>query len=623
MQIPLFIPDGEEQIVSELPRLDESINEIAVDTETYDPNLKKYGPGFFRKDGFLCGVSLAWRTDKTHSIYLPIRHLCDNIDTGIVLEYLRDLFRCKRRYIFANASYDLGWLRTESVRFASTATFRDIQIAESLIDEEADSYSLDALAKRYLDQEKKEANLIAYAEANNWKNAKRYMDKLPAKAVAPYARADVEWTLEIHKAQGPILEAENLHNNGYNVLEIEDKIIPICHEMSWQGVQVDLDAADQLLNNKDYGLKPKFRKLHREMGEIDIWSNDELAILFDENKLPYPRTEKGNPSFTKDSLRGLEHPISQNIFRLRELHRLYKVYVEDTIIGKSINERLYTQFLQTHREEGGTRSGRFSSKFPNLQQVPKRSEIGKLIRKIFVKDPGSFAWCKCDYSSQEPRFAVHYALLSGMEEALVAKQYFEEGKKLYNFFEDITKLDYNKCKELYLARTYGMRDKSLSKKLGCTVEEATVIGEQFDEKAPWISELFDNLECAAIRKGYIKTIAGRKSHFDTWVPLNDWKAKPIKGRKQAIAANNGRAVKQFKTYRALNRLLQGSGADQTKLAIVHMSEVGLVPQLTVHDEINRSVNNEKEALLQKEIMENAIPLLLPVVVDMDLGDTWQ
>jgi DNA polymerase I-like protein with 3'-5' exonuclease and polymerase domains len=584
------------------------VGTISVDTETYDPNLKAHGPGYIRRDGFMCGISLAWKEgNELCSCYLPIRHLSDNIDKSIVVAYLKDLFKIPRRYIFANAGYDLGWLRTEGITFHPNSKFRDIQVAESLLDEEALSYSLDALAKKYLGQSKEEKMLKALAEANNWKNAKSYMHKIPAGYVSAYARADAKWTLGVYEKQIP--------------LQIEDKITPICHEMTWMGVEIDLKAADELNET----LKKDESLLRKEIGGLNVWATEEIVPEFDKRGIPYFSTDKGNPSLTQAYLDSLHHPFADAIRRVRQIDRLRSAYLEATIIGQSIKGRLHAQFLQTAREEGGTRTGRFSSQHPNLQQVPKRSEIGKLIRRVFIKDPNSFGWCKCDYSSQEPRLATHYALLSKpkLEGAEEAREYFIKGKKLYDFFEDVTKLDYDKCKAIYLGKCYGMQPKRMGEELGISTEKAKEISEQFDEKAPWLWKLFNNVENAAKAKGYIKTIGGRKSHFDWWIPKNEWNGLPIKGKERFESQNPDVTPKRAWTYKAFNRLIQGSAADQTKVAMVLMCESGLMPQLTVHDEINRSVQNEKEALLQKEIMENAIPLQLPVVADMDLDNTWQ
>jgi len=221
---------------------------------------------------------------------------------------------------------------------------------------------------------------------------------------------------------------------------------------------------------------------------------------------------------------------------------------------------------------------------------------------------------------------VHYALLSNLPGANEARQSFIEGKKLYSFFEEITNLSYAECKDLYLAKCYGQRTKATAKKLGVTEDKAREIEAQFDSKAPWLSRIFRDVENIVIKRGFVTTIAGRKRRFDLWVPKqfnkdNPW--KPIKTFEAARKVYPDHTLKRFKSYRAFNGLIQGSAADQTKVAMVLLCEAGLMPQLTVHDEINRSVNNEKEALLQKEIMENAIPLKLPVVADLDLGETWQ
>ena len=386
-----------------------------------------------------------------------------------------------------------------------------------------------------------------------------------------------------------------------------------------QGVPVDLDAAEQF--NKD--LKVREVSLLDEFKNLDIWSPQQLGKYIESLGLKVPRTEKGNYSVAKDFLNHCEHPQVKKIQEARSINRLRKVFIEDIILNQNHNGRIHADFRQTASDEGGTRSGRLSSSNPNMQQVPKRSDIGKRIRSLYIAEPGRL-WCKADYSSQEPRLQVHYALLGqfgrplpGAEDARLA---FEQGEKLYTFFEKATGLPYDTCKMLCLGISYGMGMKKMAKTLGISEEMCTSTMRKFNQEAPFLKILFDNVMNKANKKGYIKTILGRRARFDFWT--HSFEETPVKSYGHAKSKWQDKEVFRAFTSKALNRLIQGSAADQAKVAMVNAYKAGLDLRLPVHDELNAMVTDEKESNMLKEIMEQAIPLKVPVVADIDLGPTW-
>jgi DNA polymerase I-like protein with 3'-5' exonuclease and polymerase domains len=339
-----------------------------------------------------------------------------------------------------------------------------------------------------------------------------------------------------------------------------------------------------------------------------------------------PRTEKGNYSCTKEFLAHAKEPICQRINELRGINRLRKVFVEDIALNGTYKGRIHADFRQTASDEGGTRSGRLSSSNPNLQQVPKRSKWGKLIRSLYVAEPDTL-WCKADYSSQEPRLQVHYALLENLPGAVEAKEAFERGVKLYTFFEEATGLPYDTCKMLCLGIGYGMGKVKMSETLGVSIDECESILANFNRKAPFLRQLFDRTMSAASRRGHIRTIYGRKAHFNQWTP--GFGHPVFRDRDGALAynanpqSNNTHSkIERAFTSKALNRLIQGSAADQSKLAMVQCFREGFDVRLPVHDEINAMVKTEAEAKGLAEIMENVIQLKVPTVADLDVGPTW-
>ena len=607
MQQPLFVPEATWRPPNILPELD---TVISIDLETCDPNLKLAGPGYKRNDGKVIGIAIA---DKHHTLYLPFDHLGgDNLDKGIIVSYVKNALRNCNEVIMANASYDLGWLGTLGVEVSCPV--RDIQIAEALIDEECFSYSLNNLAKKYLNLNKDEVGLREAADAFEV-NAKNEMWKLPARYVGKYAEADARLTYDIYQHQIPILKEEDL----WKVWELETELIPVLLHMTKKGVPVNLDAAEVL--NKQ--LKQREANLRKQFGTLDIWSPPQLAKHCESLGLIVPRTEKGNPSVSKEFLQTCEHPEVKLIYEARIVNRLRKVFIQDIILHQNYKGRIHADFKQTASDSGGTRSGRLSSANPNMQQVPKRSDIGKAIRQLYIAEPGSL-WCKADYSSQEPRLQVHYALLGQfgrpLPGAIEALDAFTKGEKLYTFFEKTTGLPYDTCKMLCLGISYGMGNKKMARTLGISDELCSDTMRKFNKEAPFLKILFDNCMNTANQRGYIKTILGRRARFDFWIPsFND---QPVKTLRIAKGRYKDKPLFRAFTSKALNRLIQGSAADQAKQAMVNAYKAGFDMRLPVHDEINAMVSSEQESKQLATIMEEAIPLKVPVVADIDLGGTW-
>ena len=252
------------------------------------------------------------------------------------------------------------------------------------------------------------------------------MWKLPARYVGEYAEIDARNTWDVYQHQKPVLREQGL----WDVWELECKLTPVLVHMTMKGVPVDLDKAEQL--NNELILKEKELKKHFQ--HVDIWSGVQLAKHIEGLGLIVPKTEKGNPSISKDFLVNCDHPEVKLIHEARSINRLRKVFIEDTILKQNYKGRIHADFKQTASDSGGTRSGRLSSANPNMQQVPKRSDIGKAIRSLYIAEPDKL-WCKADYSSQEPRLQVHYALIGEfnrpLPKAQEALEAFQRGEKLY------------------------------------------------------------------------------------------------------------------------------------------------------------------------------------------------
>lgn len=595
-----------------LPQLS---GEIAIDLETYDPYLRQTGPSYKRNEGFVVGIAIA---DANNTLYLPFAHEGgDNLPKNLVLKYVSDQIKNASCILFANALYDMGWLHTLGISI--DCTVRDIQVAEALIDEEQFSYSLNNLSIKYLDRPKDEVHLKKAAEAYGV-DPKAGLWKLAARHVGTYAEIDARNTWDIYQHQKPILDKANLTK----IWELECKVTKVLLNMTLKGVPVDLLAAEEYNDI----LKKEEADLSSQFGNLDIWSPQQLGHYCETTLgIKVPRTDKGNFSVDKFFLKGTNNPTLASICKLRSINRLRKVFIEDIILGQNYKGRIHADFKQTASERGGTRSGRLSSSNPNMQQVPKRSDIGKKIRSLYIAEP-DMLWCKADYSSQEPRLQVHYALLGdintgkALPKAEEARAAFAAGEKLYTFFEKETGLPYDTCKMLCLGISYGMGNKTMATQLDIGEEECKLVTEKFNAKAPFLRILFDNVMLRAKQKGEIKTILGRKAHFDFWMPSYD--DKPVKGYDNATKKYKDQIKNLQRAFvsKGLNRLIQGSAADQTKLAMVLAHDAGFDLRLPVHDEINAMVSTEAEAKELGKIMEEAITLKVPVVADIDLGPTW-
>jgi len=610
MQIPLFELKSLWRPPTMFPQLS---NTVAIDLETCDPYLKQKGAGYRTNSGYVVGVALA---DKNTQVYLPFNHLGgDNLDKSMVLAYVADVVKNSKELLFANATYDLGWLHTLDIK--PTCPVRDVQVAEALLDEEKFTYSLNSLSKQYLGVEKEEAHLNKAAMSYDI-DPKGEMWKLPARHVGKYAEADARYTWDVYKQQIPELQRQDL----WEVWELECALIPVLMHMTIKGVPVDLDKAEQLNTQ----LLTEEKELSKTLNGLDIWSANQVGRYLEQRNVVVPRTEKNNYSVSKTFLEFSTDSHAQIIHKLRGINRLRKVFIEDGILKGHHKGRIHAEYRQTASDEGGTRSGRLSSRNPNLQQVPKRSGIGKAIRQLYVAEEGKL-WCKADYSSQEPRLQVHYALLGQFGKALPkaeeAKEAFKAGEKLYTFFEKATGLPYDTCKMLCLGISYGMGNKKMAQTLGISEQMCKTTMEKFNDEAPFLKILFDNVMNKASQHGHIKTILGRRARFDFWTPSFD--EKPLKGYNKAIHTyKDYKKSKFFRAFtsKALNRLIQGSAADQAKKAMVDAFAAGFDLRLPVHDEINCMVNSKKESFDLKLIMENAIPLKVPVIADIDLGNTW-
>ena len=591
---------------------------IAIDLETNDPNLTELGPGWARDDGFIVGIAIA---AGDFVGYYPIRHEAGgNIPQRKVMMWLKDQLNTPHiPKIMHNATYDAGWLRWAGVKIEGRII--DTMIAAPLINENRFSYSLNSLSKDYLNEKKDEKTLRA-AATDFGLDPKGEMWKLHPRFVGAYAEKDAELTLRLWNQFRIELEQQSL----MTVFDLETDLIPVLLDMREKGVKVDVDKAEQTKKDLKDLKQAVLRDIEHDTGiTVEPWVATSVAKVFKHYNLYYETTETSNqPSFTKSFLQACPHEVSNKILRLRELDKASNTFV-DSILKFAHKGRIHCEFHQLRSDDGGTVTGRYSSSNPNLQQIPARdAEIKAMIRGLFLPDEGC-KWGSFDYSSQEPRLLVHYcAMLPPKLRHYTIDNLIEEYKNgdpdFHQMVADMAGITRKSAKTVNLGIMYGMGKGKLANTLDITNDEATKLLNNYHMKVPFVKGLADQVALRASQNGKIRTMSGRQCRFEMWEPDSFGYNKPMP-REQA-EKEYGMGIRRAFTYKALNRLIQGSAADQTKQAMVDCHKEGLVPLLTVHDELCFNVESEKQAARIKEIMETCSELKVPSKVDQELGDNW-
>jgi len=412
-EMPLFQPkvDYQPPNLSQLPSW-RCAELVGIDIETHDPDLKRLGPGV-RRGAYIVGVSFS--ISGGPSVYLPMRHRGgDNLDPEQVLRYLREQAAVFTGTIAgANMQYDLDFLAQAGVVFRRAKWFRDVQVADPLIDELHDSYSLDAIAKRWGFPGKNESVLRDAASA--WGvSAKAQMYELPARYVAEYAARDASLVLDILAHQ----EKEIRRQGITEVYDLESRLLPVLVKMRRRGIRVDLNALDRIEQWSETEEQSQLDNIFDETGVRirlgDVWKPGALAKALRKSGVDLATTPKsGKPQVNKELLDNLKDkvPVASMIDRARRVNKLRTTFAS-SVRHYLCGDRIHCTFNQLRRTDDGSnrgaRYGRLSSTDPNLQQQPSREDFAAAWRSIYV--PDGDLWCAADYSQQEPRMLTHNQL---------------------------------------------------------------------------------------------------------------------------------------------------------------------------------------------------------------------
>jgi DNA polymerase I-like protein with 3'-5' exonuclease and polymerase domains len=610
MQVPLFKPQTEWTPPTEFPNLSK-YNEIAIDLETKDPDLVKMGSGSVSKNGDVVGIAVAVKGWKG---YFPIAHEGGgNMDRSMVLKWFQAVLNTDADKIFHNAMYDVCWIK--SLGLTIQGKIVDTMIASALVDENQMRYDLTSCSRRYIGQGKDEVAL--YEAAKSWGvDAKAEMYKLPAMYVGDYAEKDAEITLELWQE----LKKEIIHQDISSIFNLETELFPCLVDMRFLGVRVDVEGAHKLKQELLEQEKELLQKIKKETQvDVQIWAARSIEKVFQKLSLPYERTEKtSSPSFTKNFLSNHPHPLVKLITQAREINKAHTTFI-DTILKHSYKGRIHAEINQLRSDNGGTVTGRFSYSNPNLQQIPARNkDLGPRIRSLFIPEEGH-RWGCFDYNQQEPRLVVHYASLQnlmGIDEVL--DSYKKDEADFHSIVSEMAGIPRSQAKTINLGLFYGMGKNKLQAELGTNKQDAEDLFAKYHSRVPFVKQLMNAVMQRAQDSGRIRTLLGRLCRFHLWEPNQFGIHKPLPH--EAALAEHGPGIKRAYTYKALNKLIQGSAADMTKKAMIDLYKEGITPHIQVHDELDISVSDNADKI--KEIMEHTVELEVPNKVDYEHGNNW-
>jgi len=536
----------------------------------------------------------------------------------------------------------------------------DTMIAASVVDENRFRYSLDALSKDYLNEEKYKYDL--QQKTLEWsggtvKDPMTNMHKLPASIVKEYAKQDVNLTYKLWKLfDKKIDEVLYTKDDGEQktcrqIFELETKLFLCLVDMKFKGVKIDRSKA--ILFGRH--LKKRRDQIIKAIESIttikvDIWAAASIKKLLDHLHIKdYKVTPKSKmPQLPKDYLRTHNNKCLRMIAKAREYDKAVNTFI-DGLLEYVHEDRIHADINQIRSDTGGTVTGRFSMSNPNLQQIPAKGYIGSKMRELFIPEDGC-KWGSFDYSQQEPRIVVHYAIKLGLPGTENLQDEFNrDDADFHQIVADMANISRKQAKTINLGLFYGMGRIKLQRELGLDQRRAKELFNEYHSRVPFVKQLSQELIAFAKENKLLFTLHDRFCRFDKWETTNkEWNPEtnrfnevPLYTKQQAMEAFKAEMLDKYKeskidanymdyferyytpafTYKALNRLIQGSAADMTKKAMVDLHEKGIIPHIQIHDELCFSITDHEPELI-KNVMEQTIPLEVKNKVDFESGPSW-
>ena len=591
---------------------------IGFDTETYDPGLKDTGNGVYRKDGYVLGFSIA--VDGFKDYYSLAHKDTPAAERAANLEYLKYVCGLDVPKVGANLLYDLDWTEN-GMGIPIMGRLHDIQICEPLIDEYRPSYSLDSLSTLYLNKGKSCDKPKKFCEDHGLKgDFRQYLYLMPYETVREYGTDDADDAIRILPLQLKEIEAQSLRP----LYDMEAKLIRPLLNMRKNGVRIDVKRRDDYANQIEDRLRTLNREFTKKYGIDNVRSSTQLVQLFNRLGLPLmfefdkkKKEMKTTPSFKKELLQTVKHPVAHDILNIRELYTVLSFFFDGAFVNNYVAGRIHGEFCPNETDDSGTVTGRFSARNPNLQQIssPDRDKargmpLGKMCRDIFIPEE-ECDWLKIDYSSIEYRVITHFAtgpMSQEMRDEYNRNPYtdFHAMAQKWALEQTGTELSRTRSKNLGFGSAYFMGIKAMMAHFGWEEEECRQLQAVYFKAFPFIEPTRNNVVAVAKGRGYVSTPLGRRARV----------TPDLRKRK--------------KEYIVFNHLIQGTAADVLKKSMVDAYDAGLFDELTfhlcVHDEDDASVPRTKratEAVMElKRIMEQTVKLSVPLIAEPDMGPSW-
>ncbi len=571
---------------------------ICFDTETTgtDPNNAE-----------LVGISFCYAKGKAFYVPLPDRFE----DCKATLEDFKPVFNTKTiEKIGQNLKYDLSVLKWYGIQIRGEIF--DTMIAHYLLEPDQ-RHGMDYLADVYLDYKTISYDTVTEKRRGH-QLGMREVQKNKINALVDYACEDADITFQLAEIFKPQLK----ESNTLQLFEdIEIPLIPVLASMEKEGIKLDIKALKKYSEELETEVLKIRDKIYEYAGtEFNIASPKQLGeILFERLKITDKpkKTKTKQYSTSEDVLQKLlkKHPIIQEILDFRSLTKLKSTYVD--ALPALVNPRdnhIHTSYMQTVAA-----TGRLSSQNPNLQNIPIRTNKGREIRKAFIPRNEDYTLLAADYSQIELRIIAELSKDKAMLDAFIngLDIHTATASKVYSIpLEEVDKEMRRNAKAVNFGIVYGISAFGLSEQLGIARSEAAQIIEQYFIQYPGIKKFMDNAIVFAKEHGYVETIMGRRRY------LRD------------INSNNA-VVRGFAERNAINAPIQGSSADMIKIAMINIHEEFEKKQLEskmilqVHDELVFDAKKSELEIIQpiiEEKMRTAIPMKVPILVEMNTGTNW-
>lgn len=573
---------------------------VAVDTETTSLDYMK---------AKLVGVSVA--VEPGQAAYIPFGHdylgAPEQLDKDSVLEQLKPLLEDPSiKKVGQNLKYDMSVLAQHGIRLQGIAF--DTMLESYVFDSVATRHDMDSLAEKYLEE-----TCISFSDVAGKGAAQLTFNQVALEQAGPYAAEDADITLRLHQCLWPKVQAQPTLETVFNDLELP--LLPVLSKIERTGALVD----DTLLFQQSQELAERLAELETQAWDLagqqfNLASPKQLGeILFEKLEIPVlKKTAKGAPSTKEEVLQelALDYPLPKVLLEHRGLAKLKSTYTDKlpTMINP-VSKRIHTSYHQA-----GTATGRLSSSDPNLQNIPVRTPEGRRVRQAFIPATG----CKmvaADYSQIELRIMAHLSEDPSLLKAFAEGQDIHRATAAEVFAvatEEVTADMRRSAKAINFGLIYGMSAFGLARQLNIGRKQAAEYIELYFERYPGVQSYMNNIRHSAAELGYVETFFGRRLYLPE------------------ISSRNGMR-RQAAERTAINAPMQGTAADIIKLAMIHVDDWLTSAELQsrmimqVHDELVLEVPESELEIVSHgliEKMEHAVELLVPLVVDVGVGNNW-